>query len=386
MRTIRSTLSRTTTAPWRLAILILTAFGCGDSRKGSGGETPASMDGAVAGDEANEGGGDAIAGGRRSVGGSGAVGGSGSTAGVGARGGSGGTTNGGRGGSVAAGGSGGKTGATDAGGPRDSGAPTGDAVMPWDDSIYGALDEGAVYIFAEPYVTVIDGRVALLQNAADPGTRDLVFQEAPTPGYAGTARPTWHASGGLNGRSYASFSGLGERGVATGFDFSPEGGTNEIAVQVVGRYPSVANIAAYGVVVTTTNNQSWMSTFQLRTDDPFDTWRTNGDILNPAHNIDYLTPEASNDTAWHLHEGYAQLTGLLAWYDGMQFGPGGTGGPRPGHGVLTDVSVGGGYPAGFGGFAPCDIHEVVVTEGRDLAQLAAYRTRRIEPLYGLELQ
>jgi hypothetical protein len=205
-------------------------------------------------------------------------------------------------------------------------------------------------------------------------------------GSQGTARPTWHASGGINGRSYASFNGSGERGVATGFNFDPEAGTTEIAVQVVGRYREVADLEGYGVIVTTSDNESWMATFQVKTHFEWDAWRTNGNILMPPHNIDYLTPEASNDTDWHLHEGYTKSTGLLAWFDGTQFGPGGGGGPMPGSGPLTDVNVGGGFPGGYGGFAPCDIHEVVVTEGRDLAELAAYRRLRVAPLYGLDLQ
>jgi hypothetical protein len=278
------------------------------------------------------------------------------------------------------------SGGADAGGTPDG--ETSDGVMPWDESIYGVIGEGAVYIFAEPYVTIVNGRVAMVQNAANPGTRDLVFSEEPSPGpsFGTTARPTWHANGGLNDRSYASFSGAGERGVATGFNFDPESGTHEVALQVVGRYREVNDVLGYGAVVTTPDLMSWMVTFQVRSDSTFDTWRTNGNIVMPRHNIDYLTPEASGDTAWHLHEGYAKATGLLAWYDGTEFGPAGEGGVIPGHGALTDVSIGGGYPNGSRGFAPCDIHEVVVTEGRDLAELAAYRSLRVAPIYGLDLQ
>lgn len=259
-------------------------------------------------------------------------------------------------------------------------------VMPWDASIYSTMSEGAVYIFADPYVTIDgNGRVSVVQNAANPGTRDMVFSDTPTVGYAESQRPIWHSSGGLNDRSYASFSGQGQKGIATGFDFDPSDGSNEVALQAVGRWPSVANMAGHGALVLSADNQSWMGTLHLRTDDTFDTWRTNGDITTPVHNLDYGTPEASNDVGWHLHEGYGKATGLLAWLDGTQYGPGGTGGPRPGFGPLINVHIGGGSPNGFGSYATCDVHELVVTEGRDLSQLAAYRTLRIEPLYGLEL-
>ena len=370
-------------APFLMAAaLSLVVSACGDSQgSGNGAGTSGASTSATGGEAAASG-----SSGRSAGGGSGNGLASSGTGGAvaGGRSGSGGSgTEPGRSGSGGgpAGGSGSTAGGRDAG----AGVPAGAGVMPWDKSIYGDMPEGAVYIFAEPYVTIQDGRVIKLQNAANPGTHDMVFNADTRAPQGVETRPTWHARGGLNDRSYASFQD-GQRGVAKGFNFDPDAGTHEVALQVVGRYTKVENVIGYGVIVTSADDYSWMATFSIRADDPNDLWRTNGDITNPPHNIDYLTPEASKDTSWQLHEGYAKVTGLLAFRNGVQFGPGGTGGPRPGHGVLDEVDLGGGYPSGSGGFAPIDVHELVVTEGRPLEQLAAYRARRVTPVYGLELE
>jgi hypothetical protein len=102
------------------------------------------------------------------------------------------------------------------------------------------------------------------------------------------------------------------------------------------------------------------------------------------HHIQYLTPEASNDVDWQLHEGYAKATGIIAFRNGVEFGTGG------GQGLLTDASnplneirIGG---DDTNGYAPVDVHEVVITEGRALTQLSAYRHLRVAPLYGITIQ
>ena len=346
---------------------------------------PASNTGGAGGTSADASAGSAGVSGSGGNAGSGGASGSGGTAGTGGVSATGGAT-----GSSGASGSSGATGmggasgsggtAGGAGGSAGNTGDAGSAVPPWHTSIYGTISEGAVFIFSEPYVTLSGSpaRVTAVQNAANPGVRDMTF--------AAGAEPIWRASGGSDGRPYAEFDGSNDVGVARGFSFSQQAGTNELCMQVIGRFRSIAELTqATGVYARSAGNPDYhFRTFQVWSSQNFDYYRTNGYPVGFPHHIQYLTPEASNDIGWQLHEGYAIATGIIAFRNGVQFGPGGN------QGLLTDstnpideIRIG---CDDRGGCAPVDVHEVVITEGRALTQLSAYRRLRVAPLYRIAIQ
>ena len=108
-------------------------------------------------------------------------------------------------------------------------------------------------------------------------------------------------------------------------------------------------------------------------------------LFDALHGTDVeLIVPRHEQAAAYMAMGYAKSTGIIAFRNGVQFGTGG------GQGLLTDASnpineirIGG---DDTNGYAPVDIHEVVITEGRDLTQLAAYRSLRVAPLYGITVQ
>lgn len=93
----------------------------------------------------------------------------------------------------------------------------------------------------------------------------------------------------------------------------------------------------------------------------------------------YETPEASADTAPHLHESHCYAAGYEARFDGTQHNDdigaevGGI------SGAMTQMSVG--ARAGGSTFSNSTITECVLTVGATAAQAAAYRTDRIAVLY-----
>jgi hypothetical protein len=256
------------------------------------------------------------------------------------------------------------------------------APLATDESIYGAIDEGAYYIFREPYITIDDGRVTAAVNVNDPGTRDLSF---PTP-------PLWVSDGGPDGAGCIRFNGSSEYGVATGFSFSETAETNLVSLQVVARYLTHDDRNQVAVAIGAEDELEGATPVFLyaahsRTFSTADMYRANGSLVEIPHNVDYLTPEASEDTVWyHLHETHAMADVLRGVYDGTIFDASGAGFPQTfgGGGMRGDaidrlfVGRSGGSAAAW---ANIEIAEIVVTEGRSAAEHAAYRSLRVAAEY-----
>jgi hypothetical protein len=312
------------------------ALGCSD--------VPASSDG---------GGGDA-AGGAASGGAASGGAASGGEAGAGGLG-SGGSA---AGGSLGAGGS--------AGG---GGTPPGDAPLPNHESMYGALADGAFYLFREPYITVTGDPpvITAAVNVDAPGSRDLTFANPPR----------WLPAGGADGRGAAQFDGDDDCGSATGFSFAIG---SHPSILVVLRYDDVSDRISHPVQLHdgTSAPQSFLNAAHIRTMSG-DVYRANGSLIGVPHAVEYLTPEGSNDTAPHLHETHAYATGMMAMYDGSAFGPGGANGIS---GQLVAVHVGcASFGPNGGEHAAAQISEIVITEGRTEAEAAAYRELRVKLEY-----
>ena len=78
------------------------------------------------------------------------------------------------------------------------------------------------------------------------------------------------------------------------------------------------------------------------------------------------------------------MTGIIAFRNGVQFGTGGNQGlMTDANNPINEIRIGG---DDSGGYAPIDVHEVIITEGRPLSQLSAYRDLRVAPLYGIAIQ
>ncbi len=239
----------------------------------------------------------------------------------------------------------------------------GDAVLPDDPAVFGAKVT-AMYIFAEPYVTVegMPPAVTRVVNAANPGTHDVEFDDP-------SQRPLWIADCGEDaaGASVgcARFDGLDDYGIAGGLSIVTG---DRPSMLMVARMNEVPEWVGVPFTLTDDDDVRFMNLPEVRSD----VWRYNGHFTATPHNIDFGTP----DLELHLHESHLASPHTLAIFDG-EVQPQ-VGGDSTLEGPITRVSLGRRAPLQY---AACDLFEAIVVDQPTLDEAQAYRELRVRAVY-----